>query len=134
MRCTSCKEESTLHSWEGQEVIRGVEILARGQRCSSCGETLCSGLEMERKLAAVARAIVARGIRNGDEFKFVRKATRFRAADLAELLGVRPETISRWERGEVEVPRTAVFTLGQLLVAPEATRKTLEVLAAAIAV
>lgn len=129
MRCPTCKKLDTFQPWEGQEVVRGVEIRARGQRCSSCGETLYTGLEIDRQFAEVARAIVARGIRDGDEFKFVRKAAGYRAADVAELLDVRPETISRWERGEAEIPRAAVYVVGQLLLAPEATRKALEVLA-----
>jgi putative zinc finger/helix-turn-helix YgiT family protein len=131
MRCPSCKKEDTLQPWEGQQIIRGVEIQARGQRCSSCGETLYTGLEVDRQFDEVARAIVARGIRSGDEFKFVRKATGFRAADLAELLDVRAETISRWERGEAELPRAAVYALGQLLLAPDETRRALETLASA---
>lgn len=130
MRCPNCKQEDTLQPWEGPEVIRGVEIVARGQRCSSCGERLYSGLEVDRQFDEVARAIVARGIRDGSEYQFVRKATGFRASDVAELLGVRPETISRWERGEAEIPRAAAYALGQLLIAPEPTRKALETLAA----
>lgn len=122
-----------MRQWEGPATIRGVEVQARGQRCDSCGETLFSGLEVERQFDEVAREIVARGIRDGDEFKFVRKATPFRAADVAELLGVRPETVSRWERSEVEIPRAAIYALGQLLLAPESTRKALETIGAATA-
>jgi putative zinc finger/helix-turn-helix YgiT family protein len=131
MRCPQCKKEDTLRPWEGTTTIRGVEVHARGQRCNSCGETLYTGLEVDRQFDEVARVIVARGIRDGSEFQFVRKATKFRAADLAELLDVRPETISRWERGEAEIPRAAKYALGQLLLAPEATRKALETLAGA---
>lgn len=134
MRCPQCKKEDTLRPWEGTTVIRGVEVHARGQRCDSCGERLYTGLEVDRQFDEVARAIVARGIRDGSEFQFVRKATGFRAADVAELLDVRPETVSRWERGEAEIPRAAVYALGQLFLAPEATRKALETLAARVAV
>jgi putative zinc finger/helix-turn-helix YgiT family protein len=106
-----------------------VEVQVRGQRCSSCDETLFTGLEVDRQFGEVARVIAQRGIRTADELKFVRKATGFRAAEVAELLDVRPETISRWERGEAEIPRAAVYVVSQLLLAPEATRKALEALA-----
>ena len=133
MRCPQCRKEDTLQPWEGSTTIRGVDVQARGQRCAACGETLFSGLEVDRQFDEVAKAIVDRGIRDGDEFKFVRKATPFRAADVAELLGVRPETVSRWERNEVEIPRAAIYALGQLLLAPDATRKALETIGAATA-
>lgn len=130
MRCPTCKNEDTLRPWEAPETIMGVEVRARGQRCSSCGETVFTGLEIDRQNAEVARGIVARGIRTGEEFKWVRKAAGYRAADIAELLDVRPETISRWERGEAAIPRAAVYTVSQLLVEPEATRRELEKLGA----
>lgn len=130
MRCPTCKNEDTLRPWEGSETILGVEIQARGQRCESCGEKLFTGLEVDRQFDEVARAVARRGIRTAEEFKFVRKATGYRAADVAELLDVRPETISRWERGEADIPRAALYVVTQLLLSPEPTRKALETLAA----
>ncbi len=130
MRCPTCKNDDSLRPWEGVETIMAVEVRARGQRCESCGETLFTGLEIDRQFDEVARGIAQRGIRSAEEFKFVRKATGYRAADAAELLDVRPETISRWERGEADIPRAAKYAVGQLLLAPEATRKALEALAA----
>jgi putative zinc finger/helix-turn-helix YgiT family protein len=115
MRCPACKNEDSLRSWEGPEIIMGVEIQARGQRCESCGERLFTGLEVDRQFDEVARAIVARGLRTGAELRWVRKAAGFRAADVAELLDVRPETISRWERGEADMPRAAVFVVSQAI-------------------
>jgi DNA-binding transcriptional regulator YiaG len=46
------------------------------------------------------------------------------------LFGVRPETVSRWEHGESEIPRTAAFALGQLYAHPKLTRQSFEALAA----
>lgn len=115
--------------WEGTSTVRDIEVQARGQRCNACGETVFSGLEVDRQFDEAARAIVERGIRDGEEFAFVRKATKYRAADVAELLDVRPETVSRWERGEAEVPRAARFSLGQLLLEPDRTRRALEAFA-----
>ncbi len=49
--------------------------------------------------------------------------------EVAELLDVRPETISRWEKGHAELPRSAAFILGELYVRPRVTRSKLELLA-----
>lgn len=61
----------------------------------------------------------------------MRKAAGFRAVEVADLFGVRPETISRWEHGEAEIPRTAAFALAELYKHPRLTRQTFEALAAA---
>jgi transcriptional regulator with XRE-family HTH domain len=53
-----------------------------------------------------------------------------KAVDVAELFGVRPETVWRWEHGETEIPRTAAYALGQLYKHPKLTRQSLEALAA----
>jgi transcriptional regulator with XRE-family HTH domain len=60
----------------------------------------------------------------------VRKAAGFRAVEIAALFNVRPETVSRWERGESEIPRTAAFALGQLYAHPRLTRQGFEALGA----
>jgi transcriptional regulator with XRE-family HTH domain len=45
----------------------------------------------------------------------MRKALGLRATDLAELLDVTPETVSRWETDRVPLDRGALATLGALL-------------------
>lgn len=73
----------------------GIEIPARGLRCSSCGETVFDNEEAKRQEQALAAALVERGVRSGTEFALVRKAAGFRGVEVAELFGVRPETVSR---------------------------------------
>jgi putative zinc finger/helix-turn-helix YgiT family protein len=128
MQCPTCKKE-TLRPWKGQITRMGVELAVAGQRCSSCEETIFDGDEVQRQERDVATAIVARGVRTADEFKFVRKVAGFRANELAELLDVRAETISRWERAEAEIPRSAAFALGELYDRPRVTREKLEAFA-----
>jgi transcriptional regulator with XRE-family HTH domain len=48
-----------------------------------------------------------------------------KATEIAELLDVRPETVSRWERGEVDIPRAAAFALGELYEHPHVTKRKL---------
>lgn len=130
MKCPTCKKDDTLEAWEGTVTRMGVEITARGERCSSCGETLFGYEELGRQDALIADALVARGIRTGAEFVFVRKSAGFKAVEVAELFGVRPETVWRWEHGETEIPRTAAFALAQLYKHPKVTRQSFEALAA----
>jgi len=129
MRCPMCKKEDSFPPWEGKMTVRGIEVEGYGQRCTSCGEILIKLSERGRQERLAAEQLVARGIRSGDEFQFVRKMAGLQANEVADMFGVRKETVSRWERGEVEVPRTAAFALGALFEHPKLTRQRLEAFA-----
>ena len=129
MRCPTCRKEDTFDPWEGTLPVREFEIECRGQQCRSCAEILIMLTERGRMEQIAARRIVARGIRTGSEFKFVRKRAGLQANEVADMFGVRKETVSRWERGEVPVPRTAAYTLGALFEHPKLTREHLEAFA-----
>ncbi len=82
---------------------------------------------------AIACKLITHGIVAPDAFAFIRKAAKLRAADLAQLLDVDPKSVSRWETGEVEIPRPAWATLAGLFVerARVPAMSTAEVLSAA---
>ena len=109
--------------------LSGVTFDAVGEECSSCGETLFDDIEVRRQEKLIAAALVARGIRTGKDFKFVRKIAGFTAVEVAAMLDVRPETVSRWESGELDVPRLAAFALGELFEHPRIVRAKLEAFA-----
>src|SRR5215216_1018876 len=113
MRCYNCKNEKW-SAWEGPVKVGGISILGHGSKCSSCGELLFDDAEVERQERAAAATLVERGIRTAAAFRLVRKVAGFKAIEIAELLDVRPETVSRWERGEIDIPRAAAFALGEL--------------------
>jgi DNA-binding XRE family transcriptional regulator len=130
MRCPSCRKTDTFRRWEGAITRMGVQLVARGMRCSSCGETLFDDDEMGRQEGLIASGLVARGIRTGKEFRFVRKVAGLKATEVAGILDVRPETVSRWESGDYgNVPRLAAFALGELYQHPRAVRQKLEAFA-----
>jgi putative zinc finger/helix-turn-helix YgiT family protein len=129
MKCPACKEEDMLRPWEGKTTVMGVVIEGRGRRCRACGEILIELTERGRQERLAAERLVARGIRSGVEFKFVRKLAGLQANEVADMFGVRKETVSRWERGEVEIPRTAAYALGALFEHPKLTRQRLEAFA-----
>lgn len=126
MRCPTCKKTDTMRPWEGPITLMGVHIVTRADLCASCGEMLFDDAEVGRQEQLIASALVTRGIRKGNEFKLVRTLAGFKATEVAELLGVRPETVSRWERGEIELPRLAAFAVGELYDRPRVTRDKLE--------
>jgi DNA-binding transcriptional regulator YiaG len=109
--------------------LRGVEFMARGEKCRECDEILFDSGEVRRQERVIAAALVERGIKSARDFQFVRKVAGLKANELAELLDVRPETVSRWERGEGEIPRSAIFTLSELFERPVVVRRRLEQLA-----
>jgi putative zinc finger/helix-turn-helix YgiT family protein len=131
MKCPTCRKDNTLKAWEGKITRMGVELTAHGERCSACGEQLFDYAEAKRQRQVLVAALVERGVRTGQEFALVRKAADLRGVEVAELFGVRPETISRWEHGEAEIPRTAAFALAELYKHPKLTRQSFQALAGA---
>ncbi|HEX5063213.1 MAG TPA: helix-turn-helix domain-containing protein [Kofleriaceae bacterium] len=129
MRCPNCKSVDSFRPWEGTMKLRGVEFLARGEKCRECGEIVFDSSEVRRQERVVAAGLVERGIRTGRDFQYVRKVAGLKATELAELLDVRPETVSRWERDEVDIPRPIAFTLGELFERPRILRDRLEAFA-----
>lgn len=95
-------------------------------RCTNCRELILDYVQQGQLERRRADAIVQRGIRNGVEFKFVRKIAELTAVELAGLLDVNAKTISRWETGYVELPRTAAFILGELFERPRVVREKLQ--------
>jgi transcriptional regulator with XRE-family HTH domain len=85
--------------------------------------------EVEKLEKADADAIVERGIRTGSELRLVRKVAGLRANELASVLDVTPETVSRWEGGKQTIPRAIAFAVGEIYERPVITRRKLEKLA-----
>lgn len=98
--------------------IGGVTFKAKVpvERCGACKEWFVSHDDGRRFEIAVALAVATQGLDSADSFKFMRKAMELRAVDLAELLAVTPETVSRWETGKVPVERRALALLQSLVV------------------
>jgi DNA-binding transcriptional regulator YiaG len=116
--------------------VAGVTFIASlpAEGCDACGEALTDYSDLGRFELSAARWLAEAGIRTGESFKFMRHALGLRSADLAELLGVRLETVSRWETGALKVDAHAFVLLGALvddqLAGSERTRTRLAVLRA----
>lgn len=84
-------------------------------KCSHCGLEIVDGPSVERFEVLVAQELIESGVRTGATLRYVRKILDLRANELAELLDVKPETISRWENDKVAPDRIVLAVLGGLI-------------------
>ena len=84
------------------------------RRCGSCNGSV-DGAMMDRFQLAVCCELANAGVHTGEAIRLMRKALRLRAADLARLLDLTPETISHWETGKARPNRAAFVTVGALI-------------------
>ncbi|WXB13313.1 helix-turn-helix domain-containing protein [Pendulispora albinea] len=74
--------------------LRGVEV----SRCSECGEIDVAISRIEKLHFAIAKALIERTERlQAVEIRFLRKWLGWSGTDLAQVMGVTKETVSRWE-------------------------------------
>lgn len=83
------------------------------ETCQTVDLTLDELQRFERRAARVV--LLDRPDAGGDVYKYARKALGLRQVDLARLLGVEPETVSRWENEHVTMPRAEQLAIVALL-------------------
>lgn len=81
---------------------RGLDVVLHDvetRRCPECGHDEVVIPRIEELHRTIARAISQRPARlEPDEIRFLRTYLGYSSMDFAALLGVTPETVSRWER------------------------------------
>jgi DNA-binding transcriptional regulator YiaG len=90
-------------------------VVAPARRCAGCDGVHVESRVMERAQLSVACELADLGVQTGEAMRHMRKALGLRAADLARLLDLTPETISLWETGRVPPNRAAFVALGALV-------------------
>lgn len=102
------------------------------RECASCGMKYYASDDLARFELATAITIANAALQVPEALKFMRKVTGLQAKQFADLLGVRPETVSRWESGRTPVDRATYAVLQQVLLdrlaGSSATEKGLRVL------
>ena len=78
-------------------------------------EETVSLAELQRAEVEMAAVLADTGPINGESFAWMRKSLGLQSKQLAHLLDVRPETVTRWENAAVPVDRAAWLTLGELV-------------------
>jgi len=118
-RCTDCDKGGVLspRTAENSREVGGHLFVAflPAQACSSCGKLYFDTNVLERFELHVAGKLADAGVSTGPAFRFMRKALGMRATDLAALLDVSAETISRWETEKRAVDRGALALVGALV-------------------
>jgi hypothetical protein len=85
------------------------------ERCTRCGELYFRGPSVERWERAIARDLMTCGPVSAEGLSYSRRAVGMEAVRLAELLDVRPETVSRWENGRRPIDRATWLAAGTLI-------------------
>jgi len=115
-KCVAC--EGDLARAIGEERIDAGGVTFAGdvphEVCLACGERYLSAGDVERLELAAAVGLARIGHRTGSALRFMRKALGFQAKDLAEIIGVAPETFSQWEAGDREPDPRAFALVGGL--------------------
>jgi predicted transcriptional regulator len=94
---------------------RSFVIVVPARVCRDCDALFLDGPCLERAELEVACELARTGPSDGESFRFMRKALAMRATDIASLIAVSPETISRWENGQRTVDRIAWITVGTMV-------------------
>ncbi len=118
MKCSICSRGTLKKGLvEISRTIDGHTFRARvpGRICDACGGESYEGEVVRQFELAISHVLAHSGVSSGAAFKFMRKAIGMRAADLARLLAVTPETISRWETGKHPIDRAILVLLGLLV-------------------
>lgn len=117
-RCYQCKSEKLVEKNFADEIeVAGVKFVADlpSTVCEECGEATIASKVLGAFELAIARQLGQLGLREGEAFRFMRKAIGKRAIDLAQDLDSTPETISRWENGKTEIEPRAFLLLANLV-------------------
>ena len=126
-RCVECNGERLVErTVERKKELAGHIFLAQvpATVCEQCGETYFTSEEVGRFEQAVALTLARSGENSGAIFQYFRKFLGLRAQDLAGLLGLAKETVSRWENEAREPDRAAVALLGTMVLEQTEGRST----------
>ena len=100
--------------------LLGVEV----RRCAKCGEHEVVIPRIEELHRVLAAAIVRRTSRlTGQEIRFLRKFLGYSGVDFSKVVGVSPETLSRWENAKEKMGPIAENLVRMLVVHEQPTRE-----------
>lgn len=83
--------------------------------CVGCRTAYFEDLVVSQFDALVAARLAEAGVTQPEALKFMRKVTGLQGKEFAELLAVRPETVSRWEHGRRPIDRATYAVIRQLV-------------------
>lgn len=132
MKCTTCKGAIRPAVVELKVKAAGHTFVAdvAAGKCASCGEVFYPSALLDMVDLIIAATLVRSGERSGEVMRFVRKAIGMPAKELAELMGMSPEHVSRLETGKSPVSGNIMVLLGSMAIdmvnGKSSTREALE--------
>lgn len=118
IKCTNCGGgKFTAGTFEQRRTIgeRSFKANVPGRQCDQCDQVVLPLPALVAFEQAVAQKLVEMAASDGEAFRAVRKAAGLPSKDLAALVGVSPETVSRWENGRRPIDRGVWFIAASLL-------------------
>ena len=123
MKCVQCSGPMTSRRESYDYAACGLPVILDGvtvHRCEMCGEHEVALPRIEELHRVIARSVIRRSTRlSPKEIRFLRKWLGHSGEDLAELMGVTPEQVSRWENGKRDMGATADRLLRMLVATTE---------------
>lgn len=116
--CVQCGNELSQSTRDVKSPQIGEHLFtatAPARKCAKCGLEMIDGPSAEHFELLIAERLIASGIRTGAALRYIRKVLDLRAAMLATLLEVKPETVSRWENDKVAPERAVMAVLGAMV-------------------
>lgn len=115
--CPQCGGRLARSRTEQAHVVAGCRFLvaAPAVACKECRATFVPGRTLERVELEIACVLATRAPPSGEGLRYMRHVLGMRAADLASLLNVTAETMSRWENDQRVVDTNAWVCAGSLL-------------------
>ena len=83
--------------------------------CPECGREVISYAEAHRVSLVIAGELASHGPLTGAAFRHMRRSLELTGRQVADVLRVVPETISRWEHEQQAIPASAVLLLGTIV-------------------
>ena len=116
-KCATCGGRLSRTRKDEVHEVAGRRFVATlpSRSCRACGTSFLDAPTIERVELEVACELAQHGPACGETFRYMRKALGMRAVALARLLGVTPETVSRWENEQRPVDGATWIALGSVV-------------------
>lgn len=112
MKCMECRtpmvslQEAYKYKESGLPYVTLQNVMVN--RCPSCGEEVISIPKVSELHKVLACAVASKPSRlGGDEIRFLRKYLGWSGVQFANIMGIAPETVSRWENSAASMGQTA---------------------------